>query len=270
LLAGNVYGSQLASQKWQIHLWRALVEILSTDQRLEHLERRLRSLMCLCGLLTLALGVLSWRSSSHSVKAAESPSVLHVRGLVVEDERGRARILLGAPFSAVHDRLRQDTTATSLLFLDEQGHDRISMGEVMPAQIDGKVPANFHRIGSSYALNIYDPVGNERGGMGFLTNDKGLNRAVVALDRSGHDAVGMMVDDRTDYAGLGVDYSPKVGEWATGAQLATMGPKAFLMLKDVRDMPRATLSIEADRPPSFQTFDKDGKPVDELIKAFNP
>lgn len=242
--------------------------IAGTDQRIFQLERRLRTLTCLCVLLTLMLGVLAWHGS-HPVRAAEGPSILHVKGLVVEDEQGRARILLGAPFPSVGDRLRQDSAATSLLFLDEQGHDRISMGEVMPAQIDGKVPANFHRIGSAYGVTIYDPVGNERGGMGFLTNDKGLGRAAVVLDRPGHDAVGMMVDDRTDYAGLGVDYSPKVGEYATGAQLATIGPKAFLMLKDARDVPRATLSVETGHGPSLQIFDKEGKPSEELIKSSN-
>lgn len=46
-----------------------------------------------------------------------------------------------------------------------------------------------------------------------------------------------------------------------------MGPKAYLMLKDVRDMPRATLSVEADRSPSFQILDKDGKLREELIKT---
>lgn len=243
------------------------MDIPGTDQRIQLLERRLRTLICLCSLLALGLGVLAWRGPSHLANAAESPSILHVKGLVVEDELGRARILLGAPFPSVHDRLRQDTTATSILVLDEQGHDRISMGQVMPAQIDGKVPANFHRIGSAYALTIYDAVGNERGGMGFLTNDKGLGRSAAVLDRPGHDAVGMMVDDQTDYAGLGVDYSPKVGEYATGVQLATMGPKAFLTLKNVRDIPRATFSVEADQPPMLQIFDKEGKPSQELIKA---
>lgn len=66
-----------------------------------------------------------------------------------------------------------------------------------------------------------------------------------------------------------MDYSPEVGEYATGAQLATMGPKAFLMLKDVRDMSRATLRIEADKPPSLQILDRDGEPLDDLIKAPN-
>lgn len=237
----------------------------SLEQRLARLVQRFRRLAALCGALILILAFSVSREGSRAVQAAEAPSVLHLRGLVIDDEQGHARVLLGAPFPAVHDRTRQDTTATSILFLDEQGHDRISMGQVMPAQIDGKVPANSHRIGDAYGLTIYDTVGNERGGMGFLTNGKGLNRAVVALDRPGHDAVGMTVDDQMDFASLGVEYSPKVAEYTTGAILATMGSKVFFTLKDLHDMPRMTLSVEGDRP-SLQTFDKDGKMREELIK----
>ena len=48
-------------------------------------------------------------------------------------------------------------------------------------------------------LTLHDPKGNERGGIGFLAN----GRAVVVLDRASPsgDAVGMMVEDATDFAG---------------------------------------------------------------------
>jgi hypothetical protein len=195
--------------------------------------------------------------------------VLHLKGLVIEDQQGRARILLGAPFPAVHDRLRQDTTTTTLLFLDEQGHDRFSIGEIMPAQINGKVPPQFHRIGSSsaYGLTIYDPLGNERGGMGFLSNGSTVNRASIALDRPDGDAIGMMVDDKTDFAGLAAMYPRKIGDYATGLLLATQGSKAFITMKDVHDIPRATFEIGPELNPSFRLSDQAGKLGPDLLSS---
>jgi hypothetical protein len=112
------------------------------------------------------------------------------------------KCLLGAPFPSVSDRLRQDVTGTDMVFLDEKGHDRFSLGEMMPAS------PGFHGIGSAYGLTIYDPEGNERGGMGFLSNGSTVSRAVIALDRPGlpstsGDAWGAMVDDKSGFAGTG-------------------------------------------------------------------
>lgn len=237
--------------------------------RIERLESQVRLLIAACGVFALSAGFLLWREWQRPVHAAEASSVLHLKGLVIEDGQGRARILMGAPFPGVRDRVRQDTTATSILFIDEKGHDRISIGEAMPAQINGKVPPNFHRIGEGYALNLYDSVGNERGGMGFLTNGTSLNRAAVVLDRPGYDAVGMSVDDRSGIASVGVQYAPDAGAYATGAILATTGSKAFLMIKDVQDVPRLMLGIEGAGPPSLKTFDKDGKSSGELVPPKN-
>lgn len=116
-------------------------------------------------------------SHTGHVEAVKSAKVLHLKSLVIDDDQGRARILLGAPFPSVEERLRKDVTATGMVFLDEKGHDRFALGEMMPAS------PGFHRIGSAYGLNIYDSEGHERGGMGFLSNGSTVNRAVIALDR---------------------------------------------------------------------------------------
>ena len=78
------------------------------DVRLQRLERRVLVLTCLCSSLAIALALVLWTSPRRSVEAAAKPSVLRTRGLIIEDDQGRARVLLGAPFPKVGNRLRQD------------------------------------------------------------------------------------------------------------------------------------------------------------------
>lgn len=236
-------------------------------RRLRSLETRVMVLSVFCAVLAAGLVITIWTGAVQKVRAAQTTDVLRVRGLVIQDAQGRARILLGAPFPSVPDRLRQDSTATSLLFLDEQGHDRISIGQVTPAQINGKVPANFHRIGNAYGLTIYDADGNERGGMGFLTNGKKLNRAAIVLDRPGADAIGMDVDDNSDSANLALMYSPKVGADATGLILSTRGDEASITMKDSHDKPRASFTVGPKLLPSFRIFDQNGKAGPDLLPS---
>lgn len=242
---------------------------LQMERRIQQLERRMVVLAAGCGVLAIGLSAAIMQTHTAPVKAAEDAKVLRVKGLVIDDEQGRARILLGAPFPKTPDRLRQDDGSAAMVFLDNEGHDRFLVGETIGAQIGGKVPQQFHRIGqsSAYGATIFDAAGNERGGMGFLSNGNTVNRAVVALDRPGEDAVGMMVDDKTGYAGLGINYPREVREWTTGVDLGTQGNKAFITIRDSHDMPRATLGIGPAPIPSLQVFDEKGNPETELLST---
>ncbi len=70
-----------------------------------------------------------------------------------------------------------------MVFLDEQGHDRFSIGEKMTPQIDGEIPRNYEKLSTGFGLTLYDSLGNDRGGMGFLSNGNNVSRAVFGLDR---------------------------------------------------------------------------------------
>ena len=237
------------------------------EARVKNLEKKILYLTGFCGLLVLAMIFIMVSSSTQAVKAAENGKVLHLRGLVLEDAQGHARILVGAPFPTVHDRTRQDATTTALLFLDEQGHDRFSIGETMPPQINGKVSPQFHRIGAGYGLTIYDPEGNERGGMGFLSNGSTVSRAVIALDRPGQDAWGAIVDDKSGFAGTGTLYPPETATDVNGLVIGTLGKKAFITVKSLNNKPRATFAVSPEGMPSFELFDETGKPGPDLLKA---
>lgn len=66
--------------------------------------------------------------STVRVEAQESGTVLRARGLIIEDSQGRPRLVLGAPFPRVPGRKRQDPPTQAMVFLDEQGFDRLTFG----------------------------------------------------------------------------------------------------------------------------------------------
>ena len=221
------------------------MDILRTDSRLDRLEKQLSvfRLLCIVQCAAILVGACTlW--SSHTVQASTSNQVLHAKGLVIEDAQGRARWIVGAPFPVTKDRLRQDAPTNSMIFLDEQGHDRLTLGEETPAQIAGKVSPNFHRIAPGVGLVIHDMVGNERGGMAWLAN----GRATISLDRPNLDAIGAYVDDKTGFAGMVVEYPADAANDVNAIEIGTKGKQAFFRMKDTHDEIKASAALEDGIP----------------------
>jgi hypothetical protein len=240
------------------------METNSLEIRVRRLESGLWTVTGLCIVLFLSLIGVIVSSTTGRVKAAEDAKVLRLKGLIIEDSEGRARIMLGSPIPEASERLRKDG-GTDLVFLDEQGHDRFRVGEMLPA-----VPG-FRRIGSSYGVTILDTQGGERGGMGFLSNGKNVNRAVIALDRPYNpsvsaDAWGVIVDDATGFAGTSYMYSPGKDHDQEAIRIGTIGERAVITFKDRNDKERALFAL-ADGSPSFELYDETGKPERDLLKA---
>jgi hypothetical protein len=235
------------------------------EVRVQCLERRLQVMTALCIAFLSALLVVTAGSFGTRVNASEDAKVLRLKGLIIEDSEGRARILLGAPLPEVPERLRKDAVGTDLVFLDEQGYDRFRVGEHLPA-----VPG-FHRVGSSYGVTILDTKGGERGGMGFLSNGKNVNRAVIALDRPFNpsvsaDAWAAVVDDTTGFAGTYYMYPPGKDRDQSGIVMGTNGEKANIIFKDRNDKDRAAFALSSGVP-SFKVFDEAGKPEVDLLNS---
>jgi hypothetical protein len=148
------------------------MDITSVDQRLASLERRAFWLRLVCVIqFGLVAGVWLSGMQNRQVQAQSSPLILRAQGLIIEDSQGRPRILLGAPFPAVRERSRQDARTTSMLFLDQNGHDRLTLGEELEPQVGGKLlPPGVHRIASGFGVVIHDGSGDERGAYGWLSN----------------------------------------------------------------------------------------------------
>jgi len=173
---------------------------LDVFDRIANLERQIARLWVVCISLAVALGVV-FISNRNSVQAQSSDRILRARGLVIEDEAGRERVLIGAPIPSASHRVRTDEmrvrelwakrypnadrymefykgyqhATNGILVLDENGFDRVALGDPVPDPNIGK------RIGPSTGIVINDEQGFERSGYGLLKVD-GRYRVVLGLD----------------------------------------------------------------------------------------
>ncbi len=132
-------------------------------------------------------------------RRGEIPEVLRIKGLIIEDDEGRERILIGAPIPFASNRIRTDTSrikatwgqrmgrnymnwyqgydhnTNGIMILDEDGWDKIALGDPVPDPIIG------NRIGPSTGIILNDDFGLERSGYGLLNVDGAL-RVVLGLD----------------------------------------------------------------------------------------
>ena len=95
-------------------------------ERMDSLERRVRATRVLCvvlGISVLIASAASWTGS------AQGPSngVLRVRTLIVEDEQGRDRVVLGAPVPDILGGGRIRPT-TGMVINDPNGVERFGLG----------------------------------------------------------------------------------------------------------------------------------------------
>jgi hypothetical protein len=158
----------------------------------EVLRRRIRRLhaivvMAGAGLVCAAAWPQQPAQGEHG-----SDRVLRVRGLIIEDDKGRERILLGAPIPQVAGRTRKDT-ATALVFVGENGADRVALGFMPDPQVKGKL---HKRLSPSVGLQINDAAGNERAGFGNMD----IGRTNLGIDWPGREAIVLSVDDASGLA----------------------------------------------------------------------
>ena len=144
------------------------------------LTRTIRWLQLYAALMTVALVVLFVRSGT------ATDGVIRTRGLIIEDEAGRERILIGAPVPEAANRVRTDEArvrevwaprfpdaymgyyqdyiheTNGMLILSDDGFDRLVVGDPVPDPNIGR------RIAPSTGMVINDGQGFERTGYGVL------------------------------------------------------------------------------------------------------
>jgi hypothetical protein len=229
--------------------------VSSDADRLRILEKKAAWLSVVCWLqLAVVCGLFLAVIRQRRVEAAGVSPVLRAQGLIIEDSHGRARVLLGSPLPSAPSRARQDASTTSMVFLDEQGHDRLTLGEEPEPQIAGKVSQLIHRIAPGYGVVIHD-------GNGWLAN----GRALITLDRPGLDAWAAVVDDKTGFAGMRVEYPPNIARDSNAIEIGTKGNHAFVKLQDTDEKDRAVFSLDGDGRTEFKTLDKTGAPIRQTM-----
>lgn len=183
------------------------------QRQLRHLQMQVHvfSMVLVVGFaLAITSGVLRLVPTKDS-----SSSILRARGLVIVDGQGHERILIGAPIPAADNRVRTDLNRVQqlwapqfgpkymsyykeyqngmngMLILDEQGFDRVAIGNPVPDPNIGK------RIAPSTGITINDDEGFERTGYGLLKVE-GQYRETLGMDSHGREALGLAVIDGGD------------------------------------------------------------------------
>lgn len=139
----------------------------------------------------------------YSFKQKASEEIIRTKGIVIVDESGRDRILIGAPIPPSKDRVRTDTAlvrkywASSLgadsnnymeyyksyrhatdgiVIMNSEGFDRVLLGDKLAD------PNTGQKMFESAGITWNDPMGWELGGAGVNTGSDGVSRAVLGLD----------------------------------------------------------------------------------------
>jgi hypothetical protein len=224
-------------------------ELSILTRRLQTLERRWRRTATIAVVLaTVAL------AAALLVALRRPPDILRARGLVITDDAGKPRIVLGAPLRDVIADVRLERTV-GLAVLDASGRLNVAVGAGNPAvEADGSVA---DRMGSAVGLNIYDPRnGAERGGMGAFDD----GRAILCLDygAKGKEAACLSVDAQDANAAVVLNGTPDesafdrvtmyVGNDGTGAiKVFGGGDKANGLLLKAGSGPPALLVYDNDK-----------------------
>ncbi|GAB2811308.1 hypothetical protein [Ferruginibacter profundus] len=198
--------------------------------QLEQQKKRVNRLLLFTALLVLVLS----SQFLFSFKENDDNRILRAKGIVIVDDHGRERILIGATLPQAVNRVRTDTArvralwshrfgnadqymkwykdynhqANGILILDEQGYDKVCLGDGVPDANIGQ------RIGKQTGLIFCDNEGFERGGIGVLNVGEKQNRVVMALDgENGTDATGISVmeDGETGFFAGGKGYRMFLG-----------------------------------------------------------
>lgn len=202
------------------------------------------------GLILLLLLVVALVIAFFALRPGHA-KVIRTQALVIVDAQGHDRILIGAPVPASTDRTRKDDHSDGIIFLGKTGADRLALGQTPALHIDGKT---YKRRGNddNYGMTLYDTKGNERGGMAFM----GTGRVGLALDRATppYEAIGLMVDDKENFAGMYINYGdPKAQESAIefGADAST----GHILLNGMDGLPRAKLTVDGTNTKPAWQFD---------------
>ncbi len=186
--------------------------------RIRLLERRLYfAYLIIVIVILMQVGTFIWSPAQASNELTDnSNKIIKTRGIIIVDEQGRERILLGAPIPAAKNRVRTDIAkvkelwagrfpspekyieyyknynhnVNGMLVLDQNGFDRLAVGDQTPDPNIGK------RIGTQTGLVWNDEEGYERGGLGLI-KVKDKYRVTLGMDsaRSGGEGLTLAVVD---------------------------------------------------------------------------
>lgn len=186
----------------------------SMHDRVRTLSRKLWAAYMVFGAILLAQFSLFFAAPSHAdcEIVDNSDKIIRTRGIIVVDEKGRDRVLIGAPvpqsenrvltikskaMAAWKDRIPENhpywdqfselhTAGIGMIVLDENGFDRVAIGDRLPDANTGK------RIGTATGITIHNEKGFERAGFGTIKTADGM-RVGLGMDDEHGEALNLFV-----------------------------------------------------------------------------
>lgn len=223
-----------------------LAQMTASIERLERQVRRQRWALTAVGLIGGGMFM--------AAAAPAIPDVIQAHAIRIVDASGKPRILIGAPTPG-EGRKRQDAQTASIVVLGPDGSDRLVLGEEPGAMIGGKV---YPRIHGGYGLLLHNAAGDERGSVSYLDNGRGI----ISLDRPGGDAVEMVTNEESGFAGLTVNYASTLGRYAEGIRIGTKNDTAWISLEDRAGGERARLAVSGKEAPKLVAQPAGARPAD--------
>jgi hypothetical protein len=221
--------------------------IQTQEHRLQQLERLVRNIKTFCFIVVVA-GFGFFTVGRHASADSPGTQILHVRGIVIEDESGHPRLVLGAPV-ANQGRKRQDEV-TGFVLLSSDGTDRLTIGTADYDQVNGALQ---HRIANGVGVLLNDTRGNERAGFGILDN----GRVTLGLDRAhGEEGAFLTINDEDGFAGLVVK---DVGSCVVSTLGNSQQNGTRLLLRDKGCADRVVLRISDASTPQLEVRDRQEK-----------
>lgn len=184
------------------------------QNRVKTLSRKLWAAYMVFGAVILAQFALFFVERSHAdcEYVDNSGKVIKTRGIIVVDEQGRDRVLIGAPIPQTENRVLTNktkalaawknkipenhpywnnfydlhTAGVGMIILDENGFDRVAIGDQLPDANTGK------RIGSATGITIHNERGFERAGFGTIRTADGM-RVGLGMDDEHGEALNLFV-----------------------------------------------------------------------------
>lgn len=195
-------------------------ESYTVQEKVDILSRRLKVTYFVFGAILLVQAGLFFgtQSFADSAEIDKSDKVIRTKGIVIVDDQGRDRILIGSPIPASKDRVfgnkekslaawkdsltmqsywdnydKMHTMPNGMMVLNKEGFDITGIGEDMPDPNIGK------RIGKSSGFFVNDTRGFERGGFGTI-NRNGLEQVGLGLDTAkGTEGINLtVIDDKSN------------------------------------------------------------------------
>lgn len=178
-------------------------DILQQLQEMQNRYKNMRRLLvAFISLTTIGVFLLGFTGT-------EKTGIIRAKGIVIEDEQGRDRILIGAPVPFSKDRVRTDTAlvrkywasafknpdqymgwyknyrnaADGIVFMNDKGFDVVQVGDHLS---DANVGTRMFR---STGILWNTQTGWERGSAGVNTTEDGKSRPTIGLDDESGEAL---------------------------------------------------------------------------------